>query len=154
MSKVGRQSRKKQDVSCWLSNAYDNSCILDTDISPLASLLCVRTSNAIVQQWADFLTAFNYRIIHRKCAVHGNADILSRLCQPATYSNAQLSCSITYPEDHAVFFVRASGVWPWRIPPLACNVFIEAGFSRQRLGVGRLLSAPDYSYDKGRDQYA
>ena len=59
------------------------------------------------------------------------------------------------PEDHAVLFVGASGVWPRGMPPSAFNVFIqvEAGFSRQKLGVGGLLSAPDYSYDKGRNKY-
>ena len=76
-----------------------------------------------------------------------------RLCQPATEADAQGSCSITNPDDHAVFFVGASGVWPRRIPPSAFNVFIETDFSRQRLGVVGLLSDPDYSYDKGRNQY-
>ena len=44
-------------------------------------------------------------------------------------------------------------MWPRSIPPSAFNVFIETGFARQRLGVGGLLSAPDYSYDKSRNQY-
>ena len=44
-------------------------------------------------------------------------------------------------------------MWPRGIPPSAFNVFIETGFARQRLGVGGLLNAPDYSYDKSRDQY-
>ena len=44
-------------------------------------------------------------------------------------------------------------MWPRSIPPSAFNVFIETGFARQRLGVGGLLNAPDYSYDKSRDQY-
>ena len=101
----------------------------------------------------EFLSAYNYRIIHRKGAAHGNADMLSRLCKPATEADDQGSCSITNPRDHAVFFVGANGVWPRRTPPSAFNVFLETVFSRQRLGVGGLLSAPDYSYDKGRDQY-
>ena len=101
----------------------------------------------------EFLTAYNYRIIHRKGAAHGNADMLSRLCQPATEADAQGSCSITNPEDHAVYFVGASGMWPRSIPPLAFNVFIETGFARQRLGVGGLINAPDYSYGKSRNQY-
>ena len=96
---------------------------------------------------------YNYRIIHRKGAAHGNADILSRLCQPATEADAQGSCSITNPEDHAVYFVGGSGMWPRSIPLSAFNVFIENGFARQRLGVGGLLNAPDYSYDKSRSQY-
>ena len=101
----------------------------------------------------ESLTAYNYRIIHRECAAHGNADMLSKLCQPATEADAQGSCSITHPEDHAVYFVGASGMWPRSIPPSAFNVFIETGFARQRLGVGGLLIAPDYSYDKSRNQY-
>ena len=101
----------------------------------------------------EFLSAYNYRIIHRKGAAHGNADMLSRLCQPATEADTQGSCSITNPEDHAVYFVRASGMWPKSIPPSAFNAFIETGFARQRLGVGGLLNAPDYSYDKSRNQY-
>ena len=44
-------------------------------------------------------------------------------------------------------------MWPRSIPPSAFNVFIETGFARQRLGVGGLLNAPDYSYDKSRNQY-
>ena len=101
----------------------------------------------------EFLTAYNYRIIHRKGAAHGNADMLSRLCQPETEADAQGSCSITNPEDHAVYFVGASGMWPRSIPPPAFNVFIETCFARQRLGVGGLLSAPYYSNDKSRNQY-
>ena len=101
----------------------------------------------------EFLTAYNYRITHRKGAAHGNADMMSRLCQPATEADAQGLCSITNPEDHAVYFVGASGIWPRSIPPSAFNVFIETGFARQRLGVAGLLSAPDYLYDKSRNQY-
>ena len=88
-----------------------------TDHLPLTSLLRVGVSNARVQRWVEFLTAYNYRIIHRKGAAHGNADMLSRLCQPATQANAQGSCSITNPEGHAVYFVEASGMWPRSIPP-------------------------------------
>ena len=55
-----------------------------TDHLPLTSLLRVGVSNAQVQRWVEFLTAYNCRIIHRKGAAHGNADMLSRLCQPAT----------------------------------------------------------------------
>ena len=96
----------------------------------------------------EFLTAYNYRIIHRKGAAHGNADMLSRLYQPATQADAKGSCSIANPKDHAVYFVGASGMWPRSIPPSVFNVFVETGFARQRLGVGGLLNAPDYSYDK------
>ena len=124
-----------------------------TDHLPLTSLLCVSVSNARVQRWVGFLTAYNYRIIRRKGAAHGNADMLSRLCQPATEADAQGSCSITNPEDHAVYFVGASGMWPRSILPSAFNVFIETVFAKQRLGVGGLLSAPDYSYDKSRNEY-
>ena len=124
-----------------------------TDHLPFTSLLRVGVSNARVRRWVEFLTAYNYRIIHMKGAAHGNADMLSRLCQPATEADAQGSCSITNPEHHAVYFVGASGMWPRSIPPSAFNVLIETGFARQRLGVGRLLNAPDYSYDKSRNQY-
>ena len=124
-----------------------------TDHLPLTSLPRVGVSNARVQRWVEFLTAYNYRIIHRKGAAHGNANMLSRLCQPATQADAQGSCSITNPEDHAVYFVGASGMWPRSIPPSAFNVFIETGSGRQKLGVGGLLNAPDYSYDKSRNQY-
>ena len=124
-----------------------------TDRLPLTSLLRVGVSNARVQRWVEFLTAYNYRIIHRKGAARGNADMLSRLCQPATQAYAQGSCSITNAEDYAVYFVGASRVWPRSIPPSAFNVFLEAGFARQRLGVGGLLNTPDYSCDKSRNQY-
>ena len=123
------------------------------DHLPLTSLLRVGVSNARVQRWVEFLTAYNYRIIHRKGAAHGNADMLSRVCQPATEADAQGSCSITNPEDHAVHFVGASGMWPRSMPSSAFNVFIETGFARQRLGVVGLLNALDYSYEKSRNQY-
>ena len=97
--------------------------------------------------------AYNYRIIHRKGAAHGNSDMLSRLCQPTTEADAQGSCSISNPEDHAVYFVGAIGMWPRSIPPPAFIVFTETGFARQRLRVGGLFSAPDYSCDKSRNQY-
>ena len=90
---------------------------------------------------------------HEKGAAHGNADMMPELCQPATEADAQGSCSITNPEDHAVYFVGASGMWPRSILPSAFKVFIETRFARQRLGVSGLLSASDYSYDKSRNQY-
>ena len=124
-----------------------------TDDFPLTSLLRARVSNARVQRWVEFLTVYNYRIIHGKGAAHGNADMLSRLCQPATQADAQGSFSITNPEGHAVYFVGASRMWPRSIPLSAFNVFVETGFARQRLGVGGLLNTPDYSYDKSRNQY-
>ena len=124
-----------------------------TDHLPLTSLLRVGVSNARVQRWVELLTAYNCRIVHRKGAAHGNEDMLSIFCQPATEAEAQGSCSITSPEDHAVYFVGASTTWPRSIPPSAFNVFIETGFARQRLGVGGLLSAPDYSYEKSRNHY-
>ena len=65
------------------------------DHSPLTSLLRVGASIARVQRRVEFLTAYTYRIIHRKGAARGNADMLSRLCQPATEANIQSSCSIT-----------------------------------------------------------
>ena len=122
------------------------------DHLPLTSPLRVGVSNARVQRWVEVLTAYNYRIIHRKGASHGNADMLSRLCPPATEADAQGSCSIKNPEDHAIYLVGTSGMWLRSIPPSAFNVFIETGFAIQRLGVGGLLSAPDCSYDKSRDQ--
>ena len=132
-----------------LKNMFD----IYTDHLPLTRLLRVGVRNARVERWVEFLTSYNSRAMHRKGAAHGNADMLSRLCQPAAEADAQGSCSITNPEDHAVYFVGASGMWPRSIPPSAFNVFIETGFARQRLGVGGLLSAPDYSYDKSRNQY-
>ena len=69
--------------------------------------------------------------IHRKSAAHGNADMLSRLWQPVAEADAQVSSSTTNPEDHAVCFVGASGVWPRRIPSPAFNVFIEASFKTE-----------------------
>ena len=77
-----------------------------------------------VQRWVEFLTEYDYRIIHRKDATHGNADMLSRLCQSVTEADAQGLCSITNPECYTVFFVGASRVWPRGIPPSAFNVFI------------------------------
>ncbi|CAM9844678.1 unnamed protein product, partial [Ascophyllum nodosum] len=52
---------------------------IHTDHLRLTSLLRVGVSNARVQRWVEFLTAYNYRIIHRKGAAHSNADMLSRL---------------------------------------------------------------------------
>ena len=54
--------------------------IIYTDHLPLTRLLRVGVSNARVQRWVKLLTAYNYRTIHRKGAVHGTADMLSRLC--------------------------------------------------------------------------
>ena len=111
-----------------------------TDHLPLTSLLRVGFSNARVQRWVEFLTAYDYRIIHRRGAAHGNADMLSRLCQPATQADAQGSCSITNPEDHAVYFVGAGGMWPRSIPPFSfqrvhrnsfCKTEVRRGWAPQ-----------------------
>ena len=61
-----------------------------TDHSYLTSLYRVGASNARVQRWAEFLTAYNCRIIHRKGAAHDTARTLS----------IRLSCWLTEFRQH------------------------------------------------------
>ena len=80
-----------------------------TDCPPLTSLLRVGASNARVQRRVEFVTAYNYRKLHKKGAAHGNADMLSKLCQPATEADAQGSCSVmssTFPMDYSAVVCR------------------------------------------------
>ena len=71
-----------------------------TDHSPLTSLFRVGASNAKVQRWVEFLTGYNYRIIHRKCAAHGTARTMS----------IRLSCWLKESRQHIC--VTMSNIFP------------------------------------------
>ena len=53
----------------------------------LESIGRVGNHNARVQRWLEFLTAFDYTLEYRKGSANGNADLLSRLPEPATEHN-------------------------------------------------------------------
>ena len=66
----------------------------------------VGNHNARVQQWLEFLTAFDYTLEHRKGSASGNADFLSRLPEPATEHDHNGSTSLNPVEDCGIYLVR------------------------------------------------
>ena len=53
---------------------------LETDHQPLVWLMKMKNNNQRLMRWALYLSQFRMKIGHRSGKEHGNADILSRLC--------------------------------------------------------------------------
>ena len=60
----------------------------------------VRTiKHARVQRWPEWFTAFDYTLEYRKGSANENADVLSRLPEPATEHERSGSSSLTHVEE-------------------------------------------------------
>ena len=70
----------------------------------------VGNHNARVQQWLEFLTAFDYTLEFRKGSADGNADFLSRLPEPTTGHGRSGSTSLNPVEDGGIYLIRACGL--------------------------------------------
>ena len=55
----------------------------------------VQNHTARLQQWFEFLTAFDYTLEYRKGSANGNAEFLSRSAEPATEHDCSASSSLT-----------------------------------------------------------
>ena len=81
-----------------------------SDRKALESIDKVGDHNARVQRWLEFLTGFDYPLKYRNCSANGNADLLSRLPEPATEHDHSGSCSLTPVGDGGIFLIRACGL--------------------------------------------
>ena len=71
---------------------YGRSFTLATDHKPLLSLFGAKKpvpsqASGRIQRWALTLSMYDYTLIHKKSAQHGNADALSRLPLPESISS-------------------------------------------------------------------
>ena len=66
--------------------------------------------DARVQRWLEFFTAFDYILEYRKGSANGNADILSRLPEPATEHDRSGSTSLNRLEDGGIYLRRSCGL--------------------------------------------
>ena len=74
---------------------YGRSFTLATDHKPLLSLFGVKKpvppqASGQIQQWALTLSMYDYTLIHKKSAEHGNADALSRVPLPDSISSTPI----------------------------------------------------------------
>ena len=74
---------------------YGRSFTLATDHKPLLSLFGAKKpvlsqASGRIQRWALTLSMYNYTLIHKKSAQHGNADALSRLPLPESISSTPI----------------------------------------------------------------
>ncbi len=76
-----------------------------SDHSSLKNLASISEKNNRVQRWFDFLSAYTYVVKHRPGAENGNADLLSRLPQPATEEDLSPDLRLTDPGDVDVYAV-------------------------------------------------
>ena len=66
--------------------------------------------DARVQRWLEFFTAFDYILEYRKGSANDNADILSRLPEPATEHDRSGSTSLNRLEDGGIYLRRSCGL--------------------------------------------
>ena len=66
--------------------------------------------NARVQQWLEFLTAFDYTLEYRKGSANGNADFQSRLPEPAPEHDRSGSTGLNPVEDGGIYLIKACGL--------------------------------------------
>ena len=66
--------------------------------------------NARVQRWLEFLAAFDYTLESRKGSANGNADLLSRLPEPATEHDRSGLTSVNPVEDGGIYLRRVCGL--------------------------------------------
>ena len=73
-----------------------------SDHKALENIGKVGDHNARVQRWLEYLTAFDYILEYRKGSASGNADLLSRLPQPAAEHGRSGSSRLTPVDDEAI----------------------------------------------------
>jgi len=76
-----------------------------SDHSSLRNLESLSEKNNRVQRWFDFLSAYTYELKYRPGSENGNADLLSRLPQPATEKDLSPEFRLTDPRDVDVYSV-------------------------------------------------
>ena len=80
-----------------------------SDHKVLESIGKVGDHNARVQQWLEFLTAFDYALEYRKGSDGISADSLSGLPKPATEHGRSRFSSLIPVDDGGIFLIRVCG---------------------------------------------
>ena len=84
-----------------------------------------------MQRRLEFLGAFDYTLEYRKGSANGNADLLSRLSEPATDNDGSGSTSLTPVKHGGIYLIRACGL---------CNPSRGRGSSRGSCPFGPVQS--------------
>ena len=73
--------------------------LIFTDHECLQQISKIGESKPRIQQWMEFLSAYNYRLSYRRGRDNANADFLSRLPIPPTAEDISGSSALTDPDD-------------------------------------------------------
>ena len=110
---------------------YGRSFTLATDHKPLLSLFGAKKpvpsqASGRIQRWALTLSMYDYTLIHKKSAQHGNADALSRLPLPESISSTPVPAeTVLLLEQMNEMQVTAEHIKTWtrRDPILSLECF-------------------------------
>ena len=83
--------------------------LIFTDHECLQQISKISESKPRIQRWMEFLSAYNYRLSHRRGRDNVNADFLSRHPIPPTVEDISGSSALTDPDDLGVYLIRACG---------------------------------------------
>ena len=95
----------------------------------LENIAKVGEHNARVWRWLKFFSAYTCTLEYRKGTANGNADVLSRLPQPATDANRTGRNRLTGPDTVGIYLIRSCGFAPNEPPTPG-------------IGLGGLVSPP------------
>ena len=105
-----------------------------TDHQCLQQICKIRETKPRIHCRMEFLSAYNFRLSHRRGQDNANADFLSRLPLPPIAEDISGASALTDPDDLGVYLIRACG-----FTPSACPV--------PGLGLGGLTPSPCHAPD-------
>ena len=83
--------------------------LIYTDHECLQQTSNIGESKPRIQQWMEFLSAYNYRLSYRRGRENANADVLSRLPILPTTEDISGFSALTDPDDLGVYLICACG---------------------------------------------
>ena len=89
---------------------WSTKFVIYSDHRALENITKVDKHIARVQSWLDFLSAYTYTLEYRKGTANGNADLLSRLPQPAT--DRTEPNRLSSPDTLGIYLIHPCGFTP------------------------------------------
>ena len=80
-----------------------------TDHQCLQQICKIGETKPRIQRWMEFLSAYNFRLSHRRGQDNANADFLSRFRLPPIAEDISGASALTDPDDLGVYLIRACG---------------------------------------------
>ena len=105
-----------------------------TDHQCLQKICKIGETKPRIQRWMEFLSAYNFRLSHRRGQDNANSDFLSRLPLPPIAEDISGASALTDPDSLGVYLIRACG---FTTP--ACPV--------PGVGLGGLTPSPCHAHD-------